>query len=322
MANVTTTSVETEHARTGAPSRAPASAAVGAFAGLPMRVLARLPRPAAFACAAALGRRRFRRSHGALARHAYPLLRDAAGVDASRIHRVAELAFEHAACDELEYALFPRITRDNLSRYLELRGIDRLERALERGHGAILYSGHVRGHYMLFAALGLLGLHPNIVGMPVASDSPPSRRRVYERRDAVLRERMGCRFLYMAGDDFAVAARAANALRRNEVATFEIDHTHSGKNVDLPFLGMTAQFPVGPLLVARSTGAPLLHFWLHRPARRTPQVAEIGEPIHISEDIEASLAAVVAPLGESIRRHPESWATWLFPDVRLFTERI
>ena len=120
--------------------------------------------------------------------------------------------------------------------------------------------------------------------------------------------------------DFGVAARARNALRANEVVTFEIDHSHSDQTVHTDFLGRRARFPVGPLLVARASGAPCLPFWLHRPLRRTPQVAEIGEPIEVSDDIDASLRHLVAPLEESIQRHPESWATWLFLDFRLFVE--
>jgi len=242
------------------------------------------------------------------------------GVRTERAERLAELAFECAACDELGDVLLPRIGRDNLGSYLEIRGLEHLHAALDGGRGAILYSGHVRGNMLFFAALGLLGLRPNIVSMPVAADNTPVRRRAFDRRNAVLEQRMGCRFLFMGRGDFGLAARASIALRENGVVAFAIDHSHSGQTVDTEFLGRRARFPVGPLLVARAAGAPCLPFWLHRPPRRTPQVAEIGEPIEVSDDIEASLRQLVSPLETSIRRHPESWATWLFPDFRLFVE--
>jgi len=284
-----------------------------------LRAISLLPQRSAFATAAALGRWRYRRGRSALDVRAQRLA-DLLGASSEQLDRCGESAFEHAACDELEYLLLSRLTRDRLGELIELRGFARLEAALDKGRGAILYSGHVRGHYLFFAALGLLGLRPNIVGMPIDENAEPAARRAVERRDAVLRERLRCRFLDMAGSDFAVAARAANALRRNEVVTFEIDHTHSGHNLEVEFLGRPARFPIGPLLVAQAANAPLLHYWLHRPPRHTPQIAEIGPSIDVTDDLRASLRAMLEPLEASVRAHPESWATWLFPQQHVWVE--
>jgi lauroyl/myristoyl acyltransferase len=123
----------------------------------------------------------------------------------------------------------------------------------------------------------------------------------------------------MADGDFAVAARAANALRRGELVTVEIDHTHSERNLDSTFLGRPARFPLGPLVLARSTGAPMVPFWLHRPKRRVPMIAEIGDPVVVGDDLAESLRACLEPLEASIRAHPESWSTWLFPERSLWS---
>lgn len=273
--------------------------------------LARLPTRPAYAIAAAMGRRRFRRARPSLDAVIADVPEEL-GFDADRIADVARRNFELAACDRLDYAQFERLTVQRLPRYLELRGLDRLEASLGSGRGAILYSGHVRGHYTLFAALGLLGLQPTIVGMPIDRERGGSAVPIYERNEQLLRG-FGCRFLFMAGSDFAVAARAANALRRGEIVTVEIDHTHSERNIETTFLGRRARFPLGPLVLARSAGAPMVPFWLHRPKRHAPMIAEIGRPITVGEDVEASLRACLEPLEASIRTHPESWSTWLFP---------
>ena len=283
----------------------------------PWAALAWLPRRSAYAAAAAVGRHRFRQGADSVHGASEPLLGELLDATAADVRLWARRAFENASCDQLEYELLARLTRRRLPRYLELRGLEHRDAALADGHGAVLYSGHVRGHCLLFSALGLLGYRPNVVGMPIDPDTPRSRRLALERRDVVLREH-GCRFLNMAGEDFAVAARAANALRRNEVVTFEIDPTHSGRNLDAVFLGRPARFPAGPLRSARAAGAPQLHYWLHRPERRTPLVAEIVEPTHVSDDLGRSLAALLAPLEASVRRYPESWATWCFPEQHLW----
>lgn len=286
--------------------------------GLVLRAISCLPQRWAFVAAAARGRRRYHRSraNGRLG----AILGECLSAKPEQVESWSLRAFEHASCDELEWALLSRIDRASLPRYVDLRGLDHLQRTLEEGRGAILYSAHVRGHLLFFGALGLLGFKPTIIGyMQRLPDTPARTQRVWDRRDALLRDRMGCHFLYVTEDDF-MGVRAANALRRNEVVVFVIDHSHSRQNIEVPFLGRKARFPVGPLLVARSTGAPLLHFWLHRPAERTPLIAEIGEPIYVSSDLNASLRTLVAPLERCIRMHPDSWATWLFPHPRLWVE--
>ena len=285
----------------------------------PEGVLARLPARPAYAIAAAMGRRRFRRARSLLAA-AIADVPTGLGLDADQLADVARRSFELAACERLDYANFERLTVADLPHDLELRGLTRLRTILDAGHGAILYSGHVRGHYLLFAALGLLGLKPNIVGMPIDRARGGPEVAIYERNERLLRERFGCRFLFMAESDFAVAARAANALRRGEVVTVEIDHTHSGRNVETTFLGRRARFPLGPLLLARSVGAPLVPFWLYRPKRRVPTIAELGEPITVGDDIASSLRRCLEPIESSIRAHPESWSTWLFPERNLWID--
>jgi lauroyl/myristoyl acyltransferase len=260
-----------------------------------------------------MGRRRFRRALPLLD-HAIADVPPGLGIDANGMADVARRNFELAACDRLDYAHFERLTVERLPRYLELRGLDRLRANLDDGRGAILYSGHVRGHYTLFAALGLLGLRPNIVGMPIDRERGGPAIPIYERNEQLLRDRFGCRFLFMAGSDFAVAARAANALRRGEIVTVEIDHTHSERNLESTFLGRRARFPLGPLVLARSAGVPMVSFWLHRPKRYAPMIAELGEPIAVGDDVAASLRSCLEPLEASIRAHPESWSTWLFPE--------
>jgi KDO2-lipid IV(A) lauroyltransferase len=298
----------------GAPDDGPAP-------GAPERgitgAVARLPARHGYAIAAAMGRRRFRRAWGFLD-DAIADIPAGLGLDGERLAEVARRNFELAACDQLDYAYFERLTLESLPRHLELRGLERLRACLEDGRGAILYSGHVRGHFMLFAALGLLGLRPNIIAMPVEREGEGTAVPVFARNEQLLRERFGCRFLFMAGGDFAVAARAANALRRGELVTVEIDHTHSARNLESTFLGRRARFPLGPLVLAQSTGAPMVPFWLHRPKRRTPMIAELGEPIQVGEDLDAALRECLRTLEVCIRAYPESWSTWLFPERNLW----
>lgn len=277
-----------------------------------MRGLSLLPLGPAFAIASWVGRRRYRRRRAGISIAHRRNVEQCLSATPREVDQTLERAFALAVCEDLEYALFSRLTRANLSRTIEFRGLDNLDQALAGGRGAILISGHLRGHYLFYAGLGVLGYRPNILGRGTDRDQNRTAQRRFDRRDAVMRDRHGCRFLLMESSNFGVAVKAANALRENGVVTAEIDHTHSSENLQLSFLGRPARFPAGPLLLAQATGAPVMCFFLHRNPGG-PQIAEIGPPIEVGRDLLAALQQCVDSLEGGIRRHPASWAPWLFP---------
>ena len=98
------------------------------------------------------------------------------------------------------------------------------------------------------------------------------------------------------------------ALRRNEVVALQGDRALGGRGDRLqPLFGAPAPFPLGPFVLARAAGAPVLPaFCLLRPDRR--YTIAIGEPWTVSSGGEAAaLAHWVGVLEAMIRRHPTQW---------------
>lgn len=272
-----------------------------------------LPRGLGFRIASWIGRLDFRRRRRRILPQIAYLHRKLGG-SPEQIEGWVRRSFALAARDDLEIFLYPRITAATVGRLIEIRGLENLASAIERGRGAILYSGHVRGQGAFFAALALLGYPPNVISRGVPSPRHPIDLQLSARRTAFLEHRLGCRFLQVAPDP-GVAFHAARALQRNQVVTIAIDLPLARQNVEVRFLDGVARFPSGAALLAQVTGAPLLSFFVHHAGEARPPVAEIGPPYHPSppDDLAACMQHCASRLEEKIREHPGNWNTWLFP---------
>lgn len=98
------------------------------------------------------------------------------------------------------------------------------------------------------------------------------------------------------------------ALRRGEIVAVQGDRA-LGDRSDVPvrFFDSDAPFPVGPFVLARASGAPVVPAFclLGRDRRYT---VTIGEPIRVEGGGEhRALARWVATLESVVRRHPEQW---------------
>jgi len=170
----------------------------------------------------------------------------------------------------------------------------------------VLYSLHVRGQYALCAALAKLGHPPSIVGYPPVRGMVPFDRRFRQWRYSILEE-LGCRCLWMSRDNFGVAVKAANVLRANGVLVMFMDVSHRKLGVEVTFLGGRARFTSGPALLAHTTGAPLLDFYIHRGEAWFPQVAEIGPPLTVAGTVQEATQECAARLEAHLLRHPAQW---------------
>jgi KDO2-lipid IV(A) lauroyltransferase len=283
---------------------------------LPLFLASLLPTKAAYGIARGLGRRKFARLRAALqpqAANAARRLRVSPDVAEDILQR----SFEHAACENLEAWLFSRARRKKVLELVEIRGLENLRTALDRGRGAILYSGHFRSHLTFAVAMGLLGFKQSAMIPPLAPEMNPIERWLCQRSLDLVADAGLC-WLFISSTGFDYAVKAAHALKRNELLFIEIDQTFSEKNVIVPWMNGRARFPYGPARLARATGAPLLSFYLYRSDQWMPLIMEIGSPFWVTDDLAGAMARCAAYLEEKIREHPASWIPWLFPKPRLW----
>jgi len=108
-----------------------------------------------------------------------------------------------------------------------------------------------------------------------------------------------------------VALQGLNVLRKNEVLFMLFDAPSTTRNIEVNFLGRRVAFPSGPAVLAKRSGAPLLNFYVYRADPWVPQIAEIGTPFYVNEDIAAAVQHYVSCLEDKILQHPANWCTWL-----------
>src|SRR6478672_7847852 len=130
-------------------------------------------------------------------------------VSADVTQRVLRRSYELEACEVLEGAL-ARFRPKAMLDLTEIRGLENLTAALEGGKGAILYSGHIRGNFSFFPALGALGYKPNIIRLQLREAQNPVKRWLTDHFNRLLEDRFACRFLWTLPDSFGVAVQAAN----------------------------------------------------------------------------------------------------------------
>ncbi len=207
----------------------------------------------------------------------------------------------------------------DLLRYAEVRpeeapalvarteGTERLLAAREAGKGAILLTAHV-GNFELG------GLFLRQLGLEVAVVYAPDPSPAVERHRAGAREAMGVRGIQVTTSALA-SISVLRALEENVFVAMQGDRDYSGTGRRLPFLGATASFPIGPFLLAASSGAPLLPvFVLQEPDGRyrtvvEPPIRVAAAPSRKERDavLTDAMRAFVGILERTIRENPTQW---------------
>lgn len=116
----------------------------------------------------------------------------------------------------------------------------------------------------------------------------------------------GVRFVPRSRPTVSVAL--LGALRRGEVVALQGDRALGTRgDVPVPFFGDPAPFPVGPFVLARASGRPVVPaFCLLEPDLR--YAVTILEPLTVRRgEEEEALRVWVARLEEVVRRHPTQW---------------
>lgn len=210
----------------------------------------------------------------------------------------------------LDLFRFARMPDDKISRIVPgFAGVEHIQKALEKGRGAVILTAHL-GHWELGGILlKYLGFKVNVV------------QQLYDSADqnALLDRNKGLRGIkVIATDDPAgFAVNAYNALKNNELVAIQGDRDPRRSGVRVDFFGRPALFPRGPALLAMKTNAPLIPaFTIMGDDGRYHPVAEEPIPLVNSGDTEADLKAnivkIAAVFEKYVQAHPEQWFNFYY----------
>jgi KDO2-lipid IV(A) lauroyltransferase len=183
---------------------------------------------------------------------------------------------------------------------IELRGLENLEKARAKGKGVICFSGHCGNWELMALAFG--GLFGGGVVVARRQNNP-----FFDQMVTRMRMRYQSRVLYKKG-----ALRGIlKALKKGDLVGVLADQAvKPEKGVLVDIMGRKAWASKAPVMIARSSGAPLVPVFIHREGER--QVISFYPEYTFSEDVsEEGMRKDVQALSRYVEdfvvAHPAQW---------------
>jgi len=179
-----------------------------------------------------------------------------------------------------------------------ITGGEHLEDATASGQGLVVLTAHV-GNWELAGRLLARSL-PRPTHVVVAPEADPAVERFLRAVPGAVR--------FVTRRDPTSVLPLVGALRRGEIVAMQGDRALGNRgDVNVPFFGAPAPFPLGPFVLARAASVSVVpSFCLLGPDHRYE--VRVGRPIVASEGAEVkALGAWVAQLEKIVGEHPEQW---------------
>lgn len=243
-------------------------------------------------------------------REAQRRIRQVLGPDVpeSEIDRVAAGAFRELLWHTIEVFRTPKVTLQWVHQHVTFAEADRLrlDQSLQHGRGVIVAVSHL-GNWDI-AGIGLQRL-----GYPMTFIMKCQKNPLFDRFLNQMREHLGSEVLER--DDPMLLRKVIRSLRRGNVVAILVDLRARSRDLQLPFLGHTADLMRGVGLMSHLAECPII------PARviRLPEGRHewrCGEPIlpdpqaDRNADAERIVRQSLPPLEAAILAHPDQYF-WL-----------
>lgn len=271
-----------------------------AYYRLARAVAALLPRPVRLATARAVARAVGRALSAERSRVRGNLARVLAGAKPRELDAAVGETFANFGAFFADLLILNRTEPERLRPYVAVRvGEEYLDAAFAAGRGAVLVTAHL-GNWELGGRL-----------LACRGDAPRTHVVLSAEEDAALEPHLRVnapelRFVTRSHPTSTLGLLAA--LRRGEAVAMQGDRP-TGERGDrlVSFFGSPAAFPIGPFVLARAAGAPVVPaFCTMAPDGRYR--VEVGSPIWVKPGEEmAGLEAMVAALERAVRAHPTQW---------------
>lgn len=219
----------------------------------------------------------------------------------AEIEKLALHAYRHLGKTFLEFARFGSMDREEVRGIVRFTRTDPLDRALEGGKGAILFTGHYGNFELLGAALSAYGYPLDVLVQKQSNRLIDARIRGY-------RERMGSKVIYRG----AGVRELIRSLRKNRFIAMVADQDAGDNGVFVDFLGTPASTAGGPARLAWRTGAPILFGVLERQSDGT-HLAHVGETMYADrerdeeEEVLRLTGKCADLLSAAVRRNPAQY---------------
>jgi len=239
----------------------------------------------------------------------YPGLKD------RKIRSLVIRHFQTQCREEMEAFWYPR-PLSFLQQFVTIENLPVLTRAVERGRGVLLCSGHWGSVGLFFAFLGKSGFPMHVVGRSIdPADYPtlhPSEWKFNTRKVRWIEEQVGNPFLLTARGNFP---RMIELLGAGETIMLLVDVVPQllRRTVRVNFLGWPSCFGDGAASLCRATGASLIYWSIAR--NRASGIHSISfddlTPPNPEELTNTEIMqALISRLEQKIMAQPDHWFFW------------
>lgn len=208
----------------------------------------------------------------------------------------------------LVFAEFPEILcldRNNIRKWVSVRGLEHYEAALREGRGVVLITAHFGNWEMGMAAMALLSRPPTFVARVLDSA-------ILEEGSVYIRSTVGIGIIHKEN----AMRPMLRLLKQGEAVKMLIDQNVAAyEGVFINFFGRPACTTSGVALMAMRSGAAVLPVFTNRMPDGT-YLTEIGpkvETVHTGDrrrDVATNTQNYATAIENHIRKYPEQWL-WL-----------
>lgn len=222
----------------------------------------------------------------------------------AEIRSIAVKVFENLGRNGAELINFPKINKGNIDRIVSIEGLDNVDDSFARGKGTIILAAH-------FGNWEFLGLTFRIKDYPGVTLGRKIYFYKYDNWLNALRRTADVNVIYRDES----ARKMLKVLKDNKILGIVADQdVDSVEGVFVNFFGRPAYTPLGPVVLARATGAAILPSFMIREGSRHRMVIE--KPVELVDtgnkeaDIITNTQRWSDVVESYIRRYPEQWV-WM-----------
>lgn len=235
-------------------------------------------------------------------RRAVEHMMPALDISEAEAKKLVRASFINMARNVLDILAMPMLNEKNLSEYIEIDHLERMQEALSEGHGVVVLTGHVGCWEWLSAAFTLNGI-------PVSAIAKPQPNIEYTRVLDDLRATIHVEIFSRGTSELIAAARA---LKRGRLLGFLADQDGGPGGAFIEFLGRTASTPLGPAVFSRKFKSPVVPAFILRQPNGKHKVL-VGEIMWCPDtgdsdrDLHEFTVQMTAIVEKIIRENPTQW---------------
>ena len=222
--------------------------------------------------------------------------------------------------DLFEIWSFPRLNKNRIERLAYFKGIEHLDKALEKGKGVLIGVSHYGSWKMIIPALAYKGYKVHQVGLDpryFIDDKRPAHHNVIMQMEYKSEQSLPANFIYIG----KFLRPVYRALGENEVVINSLDGFMGSKKTEVPFLNSKLSLSVGPIMIAFKSGAPLIPAFAVRQKDNRHRITIHEEiPLHGYENDQQAIENGIESYGKLleyyVREYPSHYGRILYDRFR------